>query len=267
MESSLSRQQLLTDSLYNLRNMCETMGISKVGNKPVIVDRLLKQLSTSEGRQAALKDPYLARTFSSGGCVSLKNLQCYCSKFSSNVLPCSRCKKTQHRECIGHNAKLSPYICAGCQMVLQNPLEEVHQELIKPFLVNVGSQTLPMRFVCEVAPDKSRFEIQVRCVKLDDSGFVSRWPKWGFVSVNGRNVYEIKSSANPNAKKRKDAPLDIGQLISRGENSLSVTKMNDNDPYVAGLYLVEKKSERALIQQFLSADHVSRDNALALSKL
>lgn len=267
MESSPTRTQLLKDSLYNLRNICQTIGISKVGNKTVIVDRILKQLSTEEGRQAAQKDPFLARTLASPpSCVSLKNLQCYCSKFSSSIVSCSRCSKTQHRECVGANLKMKPYTCAGCQLATQNPLEDVRQELIKPFLVGTSTQTLPMRFSCSAVIDKTRFEIQVRCVRLDETGFVAHWPKWGFVSLNGRNVYEIKSASNPNAKKRKDAPLDIGHLINKGENSLAVTKHNDNDSFVAGLYLVEKKSERTLIQQFLAADHFSRDRAIDMSK-
>mmetsp|Transcript_3772 Transcript_3772/g.8040 ORF Transcript_3772/g.8040 Transcript_3772/m.8040 type:complete len:443 (+) Transcript_3772:745-2073(+) len=268
MESSLHRSQLLKDSLYNLRNICQTMGISKVGNKPAIVDRIMHQLSTPEGRQAAQKDPYLAKTLaSSSNCVSLKNLQCFCSKFSSNIVTCTRCKRTQHRECVGSNLKMAPYVCAACQLSLQNPLEEVKQELIKPFLVCVASQTLPMRFNCDMSFEKSRYEVQVRCVKLDETGFVAHWPKWGYITVNGRNVYEIKSASNPNAKKRKDAPLDIGQFINKGENSLAVTKNNDTDSFVCGLYLVEKKSERALIQQFLTAEHVSREKALAMITL
>lgn len=263
----LRARPLLQDrSLVELRKMCDFLKLFKIGNKANIVDRILKYMTTPEGRRVALKDPFLTNLCSTPipPVESVKHLQCYCVKSSADVVVCSRCANSQHRECIEPNCKLQPYICASCQLTLQDPLEEVRQEIVKPFLVNVALNTRPVHFVFDVALDRSRFSLKLRSVQIDEIGFIATWPKWGYVSVNGTRIQEFKTQPNPNAKKRKDTSIEITNLVQRGENVLEVCKSNDNEAYVACIYLVEKLTERQLIDKFIAAPHIPRASTIAI---
>jgi hypothetical protein len=118
----------------------------------------------------------------------------------------------------------------------------------------------------DVDLDRTRFALQVRCVRIDSQGFVARWPKWGTITLNGRTIVEIKTTSNPNAKKRKDAAYDICSVVNRGENSFSINKHGDLETYVTGVYLIEKRSDQQIIDQFMNSEHIHRQRAVDSSK-
>jgi E3 SUMO-protein ligase PIAS1 len=143
-------------------------------------------------------------------------------------------------------------------------LEKVRNELVRPLFV--GSHAVAEKFMFDIDYDRSRYEVQVRCVKVDSTGFAVQWPKCCSVSINGRRVWEVKASARPKARKRRDTSLNVSCYVIKGENSFAVSKRLDDEAYVAGVYLVEKKSEGQLIQEVLDAPRFSRESSVATSK-
>eukprot|EP00359_Climacostomum_virens_P002310 CAMPEP_0204914694 /NCGR_PEP_ID=MMETSP1397-20131031/12596_1 /ASSEMBLY_ACC=CAM_ASM_000891 /TAXON_ID=49980 /ORGANISM="Climacostomum Climacostomum virens, Strain Stock W-24" /LENGTH=277 /DNA_ID=CAMNT_0052086399 /DNA_START=447 /DNA_END=1277 /DNA_ORIENTATION=+ len=120
-----------------------------------------------------------------------------------------------------------------------------------------------MRFIFDVTLDRKRFELQMRSVRIDETGFIPHWPKWGHIAVNGTKVHEFKTNSNPNAKKRKDSTFELTSFISLGENTIEVCKSNDNEAYVVGIFLIEKNTERQLIDKYLAAPHISREMSIS----
>lgn len=287
-----ARPLLLARSLSELRKACDLLEVCKIGNKIVLVDRILKQMSTSVGRKAAFKDPYLCKFYSAQGPIEpMKVLQCYCAlsfpsnqtlskskisekhssghstKPSSSLVSCKRCGNLQHRECIELNYKIKPYVCASCQLHQQDPFEAVHKEIIDPFFVVLASQSRPMRFIFDALLDRTHFELQMRCVRIDEAGYGAHWPSWGSVSVNGVRIKEFKTPPNLNSKRRKDSAINLTSYILKGDNSIEVNKSNDDAAYVAGIYLIEKVSERQLIEKYIASPHISRDASIAAGKI
>lgn len=53
-------------------------------------------------------------------------------------------------------------------------------------------------------------------MRLDDKGYTPNWPRIGSVIVNGSSCLEMRIPENPNAKKRKDEPMNITTLLNIG---------------------------------------------------
>ena len=74
----------------------------------------------------------------------------------------------------------------------------------------------------EIMLSVGKVQVQLRCFRLDGTGYINRWPDRGSVIFNDTNIMEFKHPEEcPN---RSDNPLNITTLILPGKNTISVLK-------------------------------------------
>lgn len=140
-----------------------------------------------------------------------------------------------------------------CQLYTFDPFYEILEVLTKPSLVM--SYTPHMLFYgntlkSDVHAAKGDKQIQIRCLKLDNQGYLNTWPAYGRLEANHKLIREFKTNKNPNAKKRKDEPMNITILLQEGKNQISLVKEMDDFAYVLGIFLVEKKTPEQIVLKF-----------------
>lgn len=60
---------------------------------------------------------------------------------------------------------------------------------------------------------------------------------------------EFRGPEHPNAKKRKDEPLNLTTLFIPGKNSLNLLRVTDPESYFWALVLIRKKTDDYLIRE------------------
>ena len=261
----LKLQQL---KVNDLRNVCKKLKLKCSGKRTELESRLITFLLTPEGQKEAREtlDPSFITNFYSH---STQLTNCICAgKGAGQTISCTRCKGLSHVNCISHCAKMNHYECPECQFLQMEPLDQVVECIVKPFLVvskgisnsNTQHFEFPQDKLEQLFKAKGELQVQVRCLKLDGSGFTQQWPKLGCLVLNEALAQEFRPPQNHNAKKRKDEPLNV-TMILKNQNSISIVKMNDPDTYVAGVFIVSIKKEEEVIRAIKLKPKVSIQEA------
>lgn len=253
MEShTYTHESLKNLRICDLRDILKKLDLSTTGNKEQLIQRILNYSPITQ-----IQHNSNSLVSNSADEISVKN-ECICTKGSGSTVPCSRCNKLLHASCIGTNANIQPYECTTCQMEQMEPLDRPVKFLSMPRLLNRGSfiQTTTeilldydSSLMAQVLESKGKLQIQVRCLKLDNTGYIQTWPKTGCLKVNSKIASEFRQNPNPNAKKRKDSPCNITSMLDTGLNNISLVKSNDDQDYAVAVILVEMLDEDALISE------------------
>ena len=157
------------------------------------------------------------------------------------------------------NIEISPYECVNCQLAKINPFYQVINALLLPYKIVPYPLALqnPNRACVQFqVPEDVRnkiyaeggaLQVQVRCCKIDGVGYEHSWPKVGALQFNDQLIQEYKQPENPNAKKRKDEPMNITTLVRTGNNSIEVIQHGDQSTYSAMVFLVKYKDTKSII--------------------
>ena len=106
------------------------------------------------------------------------NILCICEKNKSDkIIACQSCSTKQHDSCMNRLSYMDKYECVRCQIKQMNPLDEVIEFLVSPYLISPRAvETKRFQFSRtsqhEISTGINTYEIQARCVKLENSGFV-----------------------------------------------------------------------------------------------
>lgn len=276
---------LLNKSSAELKSYCKRLGISQKGNKDKIVQTIIANLHIPENRQKAdslLPKEVLEafdRHLTNQGRSSIqnndiRNIRCICINDQGPCQQCSKCKQLQHIRCIGDHGKLRPYLCPLCLLEKINPLDFCTEVLISAWVVRqnfssncTGVDTAEKSFEYKIQTKnlvengQGKYQIQIRCMKLDGQSLMMTWPLRGYLVVNGKIAMKLETSSNPNSKKRKDEPLNITTIMSLGRNTISLIKCADPSSYAVSIYLVYIKSEEQLIEEIVKTNKISIDKS------
>ena len=105
------------------------------------------------------------------------------------------------------------------------------------------------------------YQIQVRSIRLDGVSFCMSWPSKGLLIVNEKIAMRFETSNNPNAKKRRDEPLNITTILHPGKNTICIHQYNDPNIYCVALYLIYRKSEERLIEEIKCCNIVTTEKS------
>ena len=199
-------------------------------------------------------------------------MSCICeSEKGGNSVTCPICLKKQHISCMGDLASMENYECIRCQMNQMNPADEIIEYLVPPHLISsdpLMPKTKKFQFssICrnEVLSGKYKFEIQIRCLKIEPPGYLVSWPKQGQLMINHKTIKEFREISNP-LRKRKDMALDISFQLETGENSIALIKKNDSSNYCLAVIKIRRNSYDILLQKMQSCS-ISKEQSLKLIK-
>eukprot|EP00357_Protocruzia_adherens_P002559 CAMPEP_0115012466 /NCGR_PEP_ID=MMETSP0216-20121206/24752_1 /TAXON_ID=223996 /ORGANISM="Protocruzia adherens, Strain Boccale" /LENGTH=535 /DNA_ID=CAMNT_0002381525 /DNA_START=56 /DNA_END=1660 /DNA_ORIENTATION=+ len=193
------------------------------------------------------------------------NLLCICDNISpmseENLIQCTTCQKFQHRDCMKANVDLPEYECILCQAKMINPFDEVMDVFCHPFGLEPTKQAgnegkkkkrsfmYQSSTKTKIHSAAGKYQIQIRCLKLDGIGYEHTWPKWGKVSVNSREVMEFKMPDNPNARKRKDDAINITTLCQIGMNEIEFSMHSDPADYAVVILMIRRVPHAELSEQ------------------
>lgn len=163
---------------------------------------------------------------------------------------------------------ITKFVCHLCQFRQMDPLCQPIATIMQPRLLSKlttqevkararqGNQaqefTVKEQFYNDINRpgnfgNSKSLKVQVRCLRLDGTGFEHMWPKFGQLKINSGQAHEWKMPAPPNdQKKRHDDMLDITTIVRRGKNTLdSYQEQKDhqgffNHPgHIVGIFLVK----------------------------
>ncbi|OMJ90909.1 hypothetical protein SteCoe_6673 [Stentor coeruleus] len=276
---------LLNKSSAELKLYCKKLGLSQKGNKEKVVQTIITNLNAPENRQKAdgllpkdVLDAYSRYLENQSrippSTTETRNLRCICLNDQGPCQQCSKCKYLQHIKCIGDHGKLKPYFCPLCILEKINPLDFCAEVLISAWVVRqnfssncTGIDTAEKSFEYKIATKnlvdtgQGRYQIQIRCLKLDGQSLMMTWPLRGYLVINGKIAMKLETSSNPNSKKRKDEPLNITTILTLGRNTISLIKCADPSSYAVSIYLVYIKSEEQLIEEIVKKNKIPIDKS------
>jgi hypothetical protein len=264
-------------SLSDLRSLARDQGLSQNGNKTSIIKSLQSHIeqhspALHESSCKAAHDllRFLSSPDPSQAHNDLSSLSCVCTNESGPLICCTKCGKTQHLKCVSRNRDLTPYLCPLCLLQQLGPFDAPCEQLLKPWLVRpsqpqgvncfeVAEQvlTVPPALREKIEAARGRLQLQLRCVKLDGECMAQSWPARGALVVNGKVAMRFDTSANPNAKKRKDLPLNVTELLPAGKHTVGIINQgNTVFSHVAAVFVVEGRSIEELVQEVISGSKV-----------
>ena len=260
-------------SSTELKNISRQLNISPVGTKETIIKRIIKSLETASGKKKAeevlpkeLLMYYRALTLQG---VSLMTPEtepdpsCICVAEKGSTVCCSQCGKSQHIKCISGNFDILPYVCPLCLLEKISPLDQIVEVLSPPWQLrqlpmNQNSKqfnTIEKTFEYSISTkdlihkSHGKYQVQLRCLKLDGKSHFMTWPQTGYLIINSKIAMKFETSSNPNARKRKDEPLNITTILNPGKNSIEVIQLNDSNLYALSVFLIYKKTENEYIEE------------------
>ncbi|OMJ95635.1 hypothetical protein SteCoe_879 [Stentor coeruleus] len=276
---------LLSKSSAELKLYCKKLGLSQRGNKDRMVQTLITNLNTPENLHKAdnllPKEVIEAfnRQLASQAFLPISNseiriIRCICLNDQGICQQCSKCKQLQHIRCIGDHGKIRPYLCPLCILEKINPLDSCVEVLISAWTVkqnfsingpgvDIAEKSFEYKIATKnlVETGQGKYQIQIRCMKLDGQSLMMTWPLKGFLIINGKISMRLETSSNPNSKKRKDEPLNITTILTLGRNTVSLIKCADPSSYAVSIYLVYMKSEEQLIEEIVKTSRISIDKS------
>lgn len=273
-QSGLSTYELKDMKLSDLKEILHKLGLKKSGNKEELQMRITNHLNTPQGRleaQNKLDKHFVERFYyCSLPPESQADIKCICENGSGPVITCTKCGKHQHKACVGANVFMSPYECSWCQILQMDPLDKPIRFLIEPFMLerNQSHHSETQRSFLfteqhrnEVLEAEGRYQVQVRCLKPNETGFIHFWPKIGSLKINKTVAIEFRQPENPNSKKRKDAPLNITTLLSLGLNTITLIKHNDSDSFIVAVVLIDMRPEVEVVKELRQEKKLNLESA------
>ena len=222
--------------------------------------------------------PYLPCTTTTMALESERGGGCYCAGMikppiikSPGILTCQveTCSRRVHADCLKINDRdlgkeQECFECPQCVLLKNDPLNEVVDTLLKPYLISHTMQN-QQEFILDPSVlkkiyDCEEFGIEIKCLKLEGKYLSEHtWLDCGDLYFNGRKIMDFKPlQINSALKKRKDEKFFIRENLS----TRNVIKFNDMKPnydvknnvrydehavYMAGVFQVRKLKTSELI--------------------
>lgn len=280
LQSSLSSYELKDMKVADLKEILNILGLRKSGNKEDLQMRITNHLNTPQGRQEAqnkLDKQFMDRFYCSNlSPESQADIKCICENVSGPVITCTKCEKHQHKLCASANVFMSPYECFICQMMQMDPFDKPVKFLVEPFILerNQSNTSETQKSFIFTEQDQNdileaggRYQVQVRCLRPNGTGYIHFWPKIGTLKVNTFNAIEFRQPENPNSKKRKDVPINITTLLNIGSNTIKLLKINDSDNYVAALVLIDMRPDLEVVNEMQQEKTLELENGKMFGNL
>ena len=256
-------------TIPELKVLCKVFDIKPEISKDKIIQKLLPSIFKED------KSELLSQHFPSELILSIKNMPTRipsCCKNPYNLaadLQCSHCQEFQHKRCVLDNSKLTPYLCPSCILQKICPLEPVSETIVKAFRftqnkfsgpnfeIDELSFTVSNEKKVEIMVGDGLIQVQARCIRMDGASIHQIWPIKGYLLVNDKVAMKFETSPNPNARKRKDEPLNLTTLINCGVNTIALVVVADSNAYFMNVVLVSKKTENKLINEIKEKNSIS----------
>ena len=260
-------------TLPELKDLCKIFNIKPEPTKDKIIKKLLPVLKQTENTQL------LPQHFPAEIVLSIKNFQIPPSSCCRGLLSplgdltCSKCKEFQHKQCVLENSKINPYLCPSCILEKISPLEPVCETLVKAFRLSqnkfLGFNYEIEEISFEISDEKKNeivnadgmIQVQARCIRMDGTSIHHVWPVKGVLLVNHKVAMKFETSGNPNARKRKDEPLNLTTLMNSGVNTIAMVIANDQNTYYMNLVVIRKKTEQELINEIKENNYLTVDKS------
>ena len=262
-------------SVQDLKSYCKGLSLKHGGIRETLIKTLLAFLKTPGSRRRAegsiptnilLEFDRLSQQQASP-MPNDPSLSCICIAGAGvgPLIACSKCCKSQHIICMSLNSSTSPYLCPFCMLSRLNPLDFPVNTLLNPWKLTQylgnGLKTQILEYTSQIPHtihgSEGDYQVQMRCIRLDGKTEHMTWPSRGYLIVNNKIAMRFSVSSNPNAKIRKDVPLNITSILTLGRNSIGVLVDNEPHVYAAALFLVLRKSELSFIREIKNNDVVS----------
>lgn len=250
----MTSKQLYELGVADWRAFCTELHLNPVGRKAELRPRVLAYLQSEEGRRRVHNHEASQRLQHLGTVLNLQRpegipstLACLCAGAvrGGDLIRCTQCATEQHRKCVGNAALMPQYYCARCHMQSMEPLQPVLEVIFAPISCLAPGQS-PHVFPYRNADREA--EVQIRSVRIDQSGYLQRWPHDCAIVINNVTVEEFRSDLRVLDGHRRDVPLKV--RLKPGENSIAVVKRKEKEWYAFGLFVVERLSKATLIAQF-----------------
>ncbi len=167
---------------------------------------------------AALKNLYIPSQISISCICGLTN-----NPSISEMKQCTTCQNYQHLKCIHKLSKITRfYECPACQFKNLDPSIGIVDTLVSPSLISFydftsGQSKRVLKFLHK-QENYSRYKemisqgktpyISIRCLRLDENGYEHHWPLNCRMTLNRKNILELKQPKYPPmSKPREDWPL------------------------------------------------------------
>ena len=162
---------------------------------------------------------------------------------------CGRCGRTQHRSCIYQAYYMQYYECPQCQLEQVEPCYQVTQVLLPASLVQtqgngVGPRSFPYTKELHDKIINTENTVQLRSVRLDKTGFVSRFPRNAQVIVNGGVLYTTDSEG-------KFSYLTLTGFQPNTNISIQILKQRNDSPFAFAIFVVTPISNDQILANFL----------------
>lgn len=182
---------------------------------------------------------------------------------------CVKCSNGFHKPCMGRSTLLVPFLCPLCQLRTIEPYEPVLEVYLPPYsTASLAHNSVQKQFIFTEEMRKKLLEegskrlVQMRALRLDEEGFVYRWPKECTILLNGKSVVTYTQPPASSSRRRKDSSLCLSSLAI-GYNTAMVMKQREEDQYVFGVFLVETQTPEALFRRYSTEKVLSLDEGKA----
>ena len=202
-------------------------------------------------------------------CLS-SSLMCKTNR-QSNLLSCimPECTRKFHTDCLKMPEKevekeAKTFECPQCVLEKNDPLSEIKNILLPPFIVNSSEQKqfIMNNYELKAINDDPNLGIEIKCIKLDYKYLNEHtWLDSGELFLNNRKIQEFKPlQINSALKKRKDEKcfhrenltsintikfLDFKPSFDQKVN----VRYDDSAVYMAAVYLVKRLRAEELISK------------------
>jgi hypothetical protein len=178
---------------------------------------------------------------------------------------CTKCGNGFHKPCMSRAVLLLPFVCPMCQLRAIEPYEPVLEVFLAPYSTSsLTHNSVQKQFIFteemrkKLQEEGSKRLVQIRAMRLDEEGYVYRWPKECTILLNGKSVVTYTQPPASSSRRRKDTSLNLTSLAI-GYNSAMVMKQREEDQYAFGVFLVETQSSEALFRHYSTAAVLSLD--------
>ena len=136
--------------------------------------------------------------------------------------------------------------CPLCQLAQVEPYEPIVDTLLPPSKpsIDISNGINPRRFLLtsdqqeKLLQKERKFLVQIRCVRLDEQGYVYHWPRDCSIVLNGKTLCSFAQPPCTSSRKRKDSAVQLSGL-NAGENQVMVVRQREELGYAFGVFIVE----------------------------
>ena len=212
--------------------------------------------------------------------------QCLCggsldsNSIKENQIKCVnlKCQKRFHRYClkIGNDEKYPLFECPSCVLSKCDPLHEVQETLIPPFLLDNRDKSFSInQKTYSIILNNMNYAVEIRSIKLEDKNHEQCWPNSGELRLNYKKVLEFKPlQQNSSLKKRKDEKFFTNDIdfVKQGINHIElyckkdISNRKNEETYVAAVYFVKILTAEELVQKIKRESRREMDECIKMIK-